>query len=54
MKNWYQKNVEEVKGELKTDIQSGLSDEKIKEAREKYGFNELKAKKKKSLIVKFV
>ena len=54
MKNWYQKNIEEVKEELKTDIQKGMSDEKVKEAREKYGFNELKAKKKKSLIVKFL
>ena len=54
MKNWYQKSAKEVEEELKTDMQNGLSDEKVKDAREQYGFNELKAKKKKSLLVKFL
>lgn len=54
MKNWYQKNAEEVKEELKTNLESGLSIEQVKEKQETIGFNELKAKKKKSLIVKFL
>ena len=51
MKNWYQKSVEEIQKEFDTDIQKGLSEEKVKET---IGFNELKAKKKKSLFVKFL
>ena len=46
-------SIEEVKEELKVGTQ-GLSDEQVKEKREFYGLNELQAKKKKSLIVKFL
>ena len=31
MKAWYQKNINEIKEELNTDIQNGLSEEKVKE-----------------------
>lgn len=54
MKNWYQKNADEVKEELKTNLEDGLTLEQVKEKQETIGFNELKAKKKKSLIVKFL
>ena len=50
---WFNKSIEEVKEELKVGTQ-GLSDEQVKEKREFYGLNEIQAKKKKSLIVKFL
>ena len=50
---WFNKSIEEVKEELKVGTQ-GLSDEQVKEKRKFYGLNELQAKKKKSLIVKFL
>jgi Ca2+-transporting ATPase len=50
---WFNKSIEEVKEELKVGTQ-GLSDEQVKEKRKIYGLNELQAKKKKSLIVKFL
>ena len=51
-KNWYNKSKEEIENELKTNESSGLSAEQVEEKREQYGFNELKAKKKKSLFMK--
>ncbi len=54
MKAWYQKNINEIKEELNTDIQNGLSEEKVKEKQKLIGFNELKAKKKKSILTKFI
>ena len=53
-KNWFSKSVDEVKKELLTDIEKGLTDEQISKQREKFGKNELKAQKKKSLFVKFL
>ena len=53
-KNWFSKSVEEVKNELATDLEKGLTDEIVKKQREKYGANELKTQKKKSLFVKFL
>ena len=52
--NWFNKNVEEVEKELETDLSKGLSNEEVQKRREKYGLNELKAKKKKSLFQKFL
>ena len=54
MENWYQKNIEDVKKELATDIEKGLSSKQVEEKQQNVGFNELKARKKKSLIVKFL
>ena len=51
---WFTKKIEQVEKELKTNIDKGLSDEKIKEKREIYGYNELQAKKKKSIFIKFL
>ena len=53
-KNWFSKSVDEVKKELLTDLEKGLTDEQISKQREKFGKNELKAQKKKSLFVKFL
>ena len=52
--NWFNKTVEETKTTLKADLENGLSYEDVKKRQEQYGLNELKAKKKKSLIVKFL
>ena len=54
MENWYQKNIDDVKKELATDIEKGLSSKQVEEKQQNVGFNELKARKKKSLIVKFL
>ena len=52
--NWFNKSIEQTEKELETNIENGLNKEQVKKAREKYGLNELKAKKKKSLIIKFL
>ena len=52
--NWFQKDVEEVERELQTNLEKGLTTEEVTKRREKYGLNELKSKKKKSLFQKFL
>lgn len=51
---YFNKNIEQVQKELETDINKGLNKEKIEAKREEYGFNELEAKKKESIFVKFI
>lgn len=53
-KNWFSKTIKQTLQELQTDIEKGLTDEQINSKREEYGFNELKAKRKKTLIQKFI
>lgn len=53
-KKWFNLTTEETAKELEVDIEKGLSSEEGVKRREKYGSNELQAKKKKSLIVKFL
>ena len=53
-KNWFSKGEKEILEEFKTDAKTGLSGQQVTEYQEKYGFNELKAEKKKSLFVKFL
>ena len=53
-KSWFNQETEEVEKKLKTNTTIGLIDEQVIEVREKYGFNELKATKKKSLFIKFL
>lgn len=53
-KKWFNKTVKEVEQELSTDIEKGLSQAEINKRIAQYGLNELKAEKKKSLIVKFL
>ena len=52
--NWFNKEVKEVEQELQTDIEKGLSTEQVEKNREKYGLNELKAAKKKTLLQRFL
>jgi len=52
--NWFNKSAQETLKDLNTNIESGLSTDEAKARVEKYGLNELKAKKKKSLIQKFL
>lgn len=52
--NWFNKKVKDVEKELNTDLEKGLATEEVQKRQEKYGFNELKAKKKKSLLQKFL
>ena len=51
---WFNKSIKETEEALKTDITNGLRSNEIAQRYEKYGFNELKAKKKKSLLTKFL
>ena len=53
-RNWFNKTFKEVEKELKTDLEKGLSKEKIEERQEKYGFNELQQVAKKSLFQRFL
>ena len=52
--NWFNKTAQDTVTTLKTDSEKGLTSEEVKKRQEEYGFNELKAKKKKSLFVKFL
>ena len=54
MENWFNLSVDETLGKLKIDAEKGLSIEEVKKRQEQYGLNELKAKKKKSLFIKFI
>ena len=53
-KNWFNMSAEETKEELKTDLKNGLSKEEVERRKEKYGLNELKATKKKTLLQRFL
>ncbi len=53
-KNWFSKTVKETSEYFKTDLKKGLNLEGVEESRKKYGINELKAKKKKTLLIKFL
>ncbi len=52
--NWFNKEISQVEKELQTNVKEGLTEEQVKANYEKYGMNELKQKKKKSLFVKFL
>ena len=52
--NWYNLTAEETAKKLETDLNNGLSDAEVTARREKFGTNELKAKRKKTLIEKFI
>ena len=52
--NYFNKDIKEIEKELETNIKNGLTNEKIQEKIEKYGYNELKEKKKESLLIKFL
>ena len=54
MGNWFNQETENVIKKLNSNVEKGLTEEQVKAAREKYGYNELEAKKKKTLLVKFL
>ena len=51
---WFNKSIEEAEKILETNIQNGLTENDVKTKREKYGLNVLKAKKKASLLQRFI
>ena len=53
-KNWFNKKVEEVEKELKTNTEKGLTEEQVAEIRNQKGYNELQAAKKKNLFQRFL
>ncbi len=52
-KKWYNQEVKEVEKTLQTNQEKGLSEEEVKKRQEKYGLNQLKAAKKKTLFQRF-
>ena len=52
--NWFNKKVEDVEKELKTNREKGLTAEQVTEIRNEKGYNELQAAKKKSLFQRFL
>lgn len=52
-KKWFNQEIEEVEKELQTNQEKGLKTEEVKKRQEKYGLNQLKAAKKKTLIQRF-
>ncbi len=53
-KKWFNKEVSQVEKELETDIRVGLSIKEVKNRQDKYGFNQLTEKKKRTLIQRFL
>ena len=53
-KNWFNKKIEEIEKELKTNRENGLKQEQIQEIRNEKGYNELQAAKKKTIIQRFI
>ena len=51
---WFTRNAETISAELNSNLQTGLTSEQVIKNREKYGENELKAKKKTPLFMKFL
>lgn len=50
MNNWWQLEVQDVAKKLETNSKNGISNQEAKKRLEKYGLNELKEKKKKSIF----
>ncbi len=51
---WYAKEIDEIEKKLHTDKEQGLTLEQVEQNRKQYGTNELKERKKKSILVKFL
>ncbi len=54
MENWFNLSIDETKKKLDTDYDFGITQEEVELRRQKYGLNELEAKRKKSIIIKFL
>ena len=53
-KSWFNKSIEDVEKELNTNVEKGLTLDEVKKRQEKYGYNELQASKKKTLLQRFI
>ena len=51
---YFNREIKDIEKELDTNVENGLKNEEINKRIEKYGYNELEAKKKESLLVKFI
>lgn len=51
---WHTMSIEQVRRELKTNLNLGLTNEEAKERLKKYGENKLQDKKKESIFIKFI
>ena len=51
---WYNLSSEEIESKLNSNLETGLDDQEIISKQEKYGFNEITSKKKKSIFIKFL
>ena len=51
---WHSLSYQDVEKKLKTNIDNGLTQEEVEQKRKEFGVNELEAKKKKSVFVKFL
>ncbi len=51
---WFNQEIKEVEKKLQTNLEKGLTKEEVQKRKEKYGFNELTANKKKTLLQRFV
>lgn len=52
--NWFNKKIEDIEKELETNKENGLTEEQVQKIREKKGYNELQATKKKTLFQRFI
>lgn len=50
---WFNQEIKEVEVKLQTNLEKGLEEEEVRKRQEKYGLNQLKAAKKKTLIQRF-
>ena len=53
-KKYYSETAAEVEKDLETSFANGLNDDQAKSRIEKYGYNALAAKKKKSMFMRFI
>lgn len=51
---WHTQDIDEIRRNLRTNINLGLSSEESKERLKEYGLNKLKDKKKENIIIKFI
>ncbi len=51
---WHDKEIKDIAQELETDIHHGLNDRQVEERFEKFGYNEIEAKKKRTTLMMLV
>ncbi|MFV0274623.1 MAG: cation-translocating P-type ATPase [Bacilli bacterium] len=50
MKTWYNKSIDEIVKEIDTNIESGLTKKEVNSSMQKYGYNKLNQKRRKTLV----